>query len=483
MKSVFLILTLVSLSFAQPLQLHPDNPHYFLYKGKSTVLIGSGEHYGAVLNLDFDYDVYLQTMQKDGQNLTRLFTGAYVEKKGAFGIEKNTLAPAEIKYLPPWARSDEPGYINGGHKFDLDRWNPDYFTRLKDFMQKAENRGVIVEVVMFSSIYTDDNWRYMPFHPENNVNGTQLKNRKKCNTLDNDDIFAYQEKMVRKIVRELNVFDNIYFEIQNEPWADQAETVGVILEHLQDDKLSSPWQNNIDVATEASLEWQAKIADIIKDEEKSLPQKHLIAQNYCNFGYPVEDIDENIAVLNFHYNLPQCADYNYGWNRPISLDETGFAGPSADVYRRQAWRFILSGGAVFNGLDYSFYPGFENGTGELLGPGGGGTELRQQLAVLRRFVEGFDLPTLKPDKTTVHHSPGLFIYMLSTPGQQYAGYVEGLSGGSICLNLPNGQYDLKWLDVKTGAIVKKDSVTGSEKLKIATPNFTGELAFDLRRKK
>src|SRR5262245_27080972 len=40
---------------APALQLLPDNPHYFLFRGKPTVLIGSGEHYGAVLNGDFDY--------------------------------------------------------------------------------------------------------------------------------------------------------------------------------------------------------------------------------------------------------------------------------------------------------------------------------------------------------------------------------------------------------------------------------------------
>ena len=35
------------------LQLHPENPHYFLFRGKPTVLVASGEHYGAVLNQDW----------------------------------------------------------------------------------------------------------------------------------------------------------------------------------------------------------------------------------------------------------------------------------------------------------------------------------------------------------------------------------------------------------------------------------------------
>ena len=34
---------------AEPLRLHPENPHYFVFNGRPTVLITSGEHYGAVL--------------------------------------------------------------------------------------------------------------------------------------------------------------------------------------------------------------------------------------------------------------------------------------------------------------------------------------------------------------------------------------------------------------------------------------------------
>src|SRR5436189_5765673 len=77
-----------------PLALHPRNPHYFLFHGKPALLITSGEHYGAVLNLDFDYVRYLETLKADGLNLTRTFTGAYVEPMGAFNIASNTLAPA-----------------------------------------------------------------------------------------------------------------------------------------------------------------------------------------------------------------------------------------------------------------------------------------------------------------------------------------------------------------------------------------------------
>src|SRR5947209_9160701 len=124
---------------AEPLKLHPDNPHYFLFRGKPTVLIASGEHYGAVLNLDFDYRTYLQTMQAEGMNLTRTVPGTSLESTSAGtyrGSDQNTFAPRPGRYLAPWARSDKPGYFNGGNKFDLDRWDENFFERLKDFVSE-----------------------------------------------------------------------------------------------------------------------------------------------------------------------------------------------------------------------------------------------------------------------------------------------------------------------------------------------------------
>ncbi|HEX5244325.1 MAG TPA: hypothetical protein VFW23_13765, partial [Tepidisphaeraceae bacterium] len=96
-----------------PIALDPINPHYLLFRGKPVFLIGSTEHYGAVMNRDFHYGKYLQTIQQQGMGVTRTFSGAYMEPDGAFNISHNTLAPAAEKLIAPWARSQTPGYAKG----------------------------------------------------------------------------------------------------------------------------------------------------------------------------------------------------------------------------------------------------------------------------------------------------------------------------------------------------------------------------------
>src|SRR6185369_13679920 len=132
---------------------------YFLFEVKPTVLITSGEHYGAVLNKDFDYKRYLDTLHADRLNLTRVFSGSYREVAGNFKIASNTLAPADGKFLAPWAQS--------GGKFDLTKWDDAYFARLKDFLAYAGRSGVVVELVLFCPLYEDSMWNVSPMNVRN----------------------------------------------------------------------------------------------------------------------------------------------------------------------------------------------------------------------------------------------------------------------------------------------------------------------------
>src|SRR5690554_3645825 len=217
-----LLLTGAASLVAQPITLHPENPHYFLFRGKPTVLVTSGEHYGAVMNLDFNYDTYLETIAADGLNLTRLFSGVYVE---GWGEPWNTLNPPHGRYIAPWARSETPGYSDGGNKFDLTRWDPAYFERLKDFVRKAGERGIVVEMVLFCVYYNDDNWRLSPLNAASNVNGIGNTDRFAPYDETDPDLMRVQEAFTRKIVSELKEFDNVYFELLNEPYADQGPQV------------------------------------------------------------------------------------------------------------------------------------------------------------------------------------------------------------------------------------------------------------------
>jgi hypothetical protein len=467
----------------EPIRLHPANSHYFLFRGKPVVLITSGEHYGAVLNADFDYHKYLAALTTDGLNYTRLFGGSYIEVPArSFGILRNDLAPAPGRYVAPWARSNASGYAGLGNKFDLDQWNPEFFERFRDFLSEAAKRGIVVEVTLFSSHYDENQWKISVFNPANNINATNDIEWKKLHTLENGNILAFEERYARKLVHEANRFDNVIFEIQNEPWSDQPVLADVINPYLRPPGRDT-YPNSIDLASELSTAWQGRVAEWIKTEESSLPNRHLIAQNYANFRLPVRKLVPGVDIVNFHYAYPDAVRLNYGLGKAISYDETGFLGRDDDAYRRQAWNFMLSGGGVFDGLDYSFSPGHEDGTDlEPNGPGGGSPMLRRQLRVLHEFLQSLSLIDLRPDSHTVKHAAGVAARVLSAQGREYAVYLDGSGPTDVTLDLPAGQYSAEWIDVRTGSIEKSENFRHARGDKVLrAPDFQKGIALRLKR--
>lgn len=470
-------------SQAAPIRLHPENPRWFEWQGKATALITSAEHYGAVINLDFDYHTYLAALERDGMNYTRIFAGSYVEPLGAFNIANNTLGPAEGRFLAPWVRSDEPGYAAGGNKFDLDQHSPIYLARLQDFLTTAARYNVIVELTFFTSTYSDKQWDVHPFNPVNRIQSFEVTDWKNLHTTANGpDVRAIQEKLVRWLVRELNDHDNLIFEIQNEPWSDN-HTMGESMNPYQ--RGEAKWPHAVELTKPESIAWQQKIAQIITDEESSLPKTHLIAQNVANFRHAVnqDDLVPEASIINFHYAYPEAVTWNRGWNRVIGYDESGFAGRKDITYRRQAWNFIMSGGGLFNSLDYSFYVGSEDGlTTTNEAPGGGSLALRQQLKVLSDFLHHFELSKLNPDGDAVAFAPGVVTRTLSHPGAQYLTYLEGRGPTTLHYALPSGHWQIEWIDTMTGEVIRSETaVVNAETTPFPSPEFSGEIAVRIFR--
>jgi hypothetical protein len=452
--AAFLFLSKNIFAQTQPISLNPENPHYFFYKGKPTVLITSGEHYGAVLNLDFDYVTYLDELKSNGLNLTRTFSGAYVEPNGAFNIAKNTLAPAEEKFICPWKRSDEAGYTNGGNKFDLTKWDENYFKRLKDYVSAAQQRGVIVEFSLFCPFYEEAQWKLSPMNAINNINNVGNVDRNNVYTLDkNDGLLSIQNAMVEKMVNELKGFDNIIYEICNEPYFG-----GV------------------------TKDWQRHIADVITSTEKDFTAKHLISQNIANGSEKISDANPKVSVFNFHYaSPPLTVAMNYNLNRVIGDNETGFRGTSDSTYRREGWEFILAGGGLYNNLDYSFTADNEKGdfTYPSTQPGGGSAALRRQLGYLKNFIDQFDFVHMQPDITSISDvsSSKARVSVLSEKGKQYAVYIFGGEQINLSLDLAGGTYKTDWMNTLTGKIEKQETLQSSGgKITIASPDYKEDIA-------
>ncbi len=462
---------------AQPVRVDPSNPHYYSFNGKPILLITSAEHYGAVINKDFDYIAYFDTLKAHGLNYTRIYPGVIFEPVGKF-MTGNTLAPRPRSLILPWARSSEPGYMLGGNRFDLDRWDPEYFTRLKDFLSKAAERGIVVEICFFNSQYSDT-WPLSPLYHENNIQGDGKCDWRDAQTLKYADVVRREDEYTRKITRDVNSFDNVILEICDEP---ASIGTGVAL--------AGPWVSHL--------------VDVVREAESGLPKKHLIAQEVDGPFGGVMDLsaDPRVPVIVAQYvrgDEPtadggqlggmQGLDFKYGLNKPIEMNETDYypiwyRGDKVADSRVEAWEFIVGGGAGFNQL---------NGLYTAEDPAGKTPDNEQLLTALgnlKAFMDGFEFTKMRPDKGFVISGmpSGTYWRAISEPGRQYALYIHHSHnrGGSyevvpgdyhekLVINLPAGSYRADWVDPASGRVMASETIQGGRRTLIA-PKYSVDIA-------
>src|SRR4051794_22334811 len=234
----------------------------------------------------------------------------------------------------------------------------------------------------------------------NKINGIGAVPHNEPLTLKHAGLVAVEDAYVKKVAETLRDFDNVYYEICNEPY------------------FGGP-----------TLEWQKHVSKTIAASESGFKFKHLISQNIGNGAEKIVNPNPLVSIFNFHYAIPPDAvALNYGLNRVVGDNETGFRGTNDSAYRQEAWDFVIAGGGLYNNLDYSFTVGHEDGTYvyPATQPGGGTVALRKQLSTLREFMNHMDFINMAPDNSAIRAGleAGTSGRALVKPGEAYAIYLH-----------------------------------------------------------
>ena len=137
----------------------------------------------------------------------------------------------------------------------------------------------------------------------------------------------------------------------------------------------------------------------------------------------------------------------------IGLDETGFMPHEDPLYINQAWRFILSGGGLYNNLDYSFTAGNEKGDWPIpeTNPGWGGPGFRKKLSVLVETIKEVPFQEMEFSGSILEAADqGMKQYGLQKRGESYLVFLEHMEGAPLVPLVPSATYKVTYINGGTG---------------------------------
>lgn len=451
-----------------PLTVHASNPRYFSDGSRKAIYLTGSHTWNNFQNRSdhppLDYPTYLDWFQRYQHNFIRLWVW-----------EQAAWAPwttSKIVFSPlPYLRTGPGRALDGEPKFDLAKFNEEYFDRLRNRVSAAGDRGIYVSVMLFQGWShkkldkPGDPWPGHPFHKDNNINGINGDpngdgNGWEVHTLRVPAITRLQEAYVRKVVDTLNDLDNVLYEISNES---PAET----------------------------KDWQYHMVNYIKKYEASQPKQHPVGMTYFGEG--------RIGTMDALYKSPADwispgndpsdagATYRYGTDPPVAdgskviiSDTDHFYGVGGDA--DWVWKSFTRGlNPIF--MDRIDDPRWESA--------------RRAMGHTLTYAKRMNLTTLIPRGDLCSTT-----YCLANPGFEYLIYLPfgshwieewieltpyrieswirswvesmNLFGRTVLVDLSaaSGTLSVEWFNPSTGETTAAGTVTGGANLDFTAP-FSG----------
>ena len=443
-------------AFAQaahgPLRVHPANPRYFtdgttLPDGSLKAVYLTGSHtWNNLVDMGrddppqpFDFDAYLGFLERHGHNFIRLWawdsTLWDTSANGRLGKDfVHKAAPL------PWARTGPGTALDGRPRFDLTRFDPSYFSRLRTRVADAGRRGIYVSVMLFEgwglmhgnrgrAAPAGWAWRSHPFHPDNNVNGIKIgavdDATAHVHRLGNQAVNDLQAAYIRKVVDTVNGFDNVLYEVINEG---------------------------------GEKEWDWWVVQVIRDHQRTKPKQHPVGIT----GHGAERLASMLASP-ADWVSPGRAD-RYAEDPPawadeprkpslLDTDHIWGVGGTADW----VWKSFLRG---HNPIFMDPYDGSVLGA-----PADKSWEpIRAAMGQTRRFADRIDLAAMKPANTIASTT-----YCLAETGQEYLIYLPEGGAVTVDLSAANGDLTVEWFDPASNRTSIAGRVTGGARQEFSAP--------------
>lgn len=451
-----------------PLSVCIGNHRYFT-DGSGRAIYLTGSHTWANFATDqgstdppmvFDYNGYLDFMVAHNHNFFRgwIWELTYSEQGPNGG---------PFYWNPfPWQRTGPGNATDGKPRFDLDKYNQDYFDRLRTRVMAARDKGIYVSIMLFQGFAIQFNRNEKDGYPldgRNNINGIDAGTGYASNTLQIPMVTAKQDEYVRKVIDAVSDLDNVLYEISNESGS-------------------------------YSTDWQYHMIDLIHHYEANKSKQHPVGMTFQYKGGSNDDLfnsqadwisPDGSSGYGYTNTDPPAADgskviivdtdHSYFWT---GLKENGLAAQRAWVWKN----FLRGNQTLFMDPYLAKIKIRNNPSGKTPDPSFGLSPdpywetIRVAMGRTRTYAQKINLAATTPQNAL--SSTG---YCLANPGNEYLVYNPGKSK-SFTVNLLSGIYDFEWFNPTSGTVVDKGNFQVTDSSRSFSAPFNGDALLYIKKR-
>jgi hypothetical protein len=446
-----------------------DNPNYFKDPNGFPLILSGSQTWntfqdwganGSVRTLDFKG--FIKFLVAHGHNFTLLWR---VEVPKFCGLPTTASAPPDFWVSPhPWQRTGPGNATDGGLKFDLTKFDPSYFDRLRARTQALNDAGIYAGIYLFTGEFlksfrcSSDGY---PFTGANNINGIDdgytggAKGPGSINMTAPNVITNLQDAYVEKVIDTLNDLPNVLWVVSEESSLDSVWWNDHHIAHIRTYESGKPHQHPIGYGTMYGPDtaMYSSNADWVKPQARVSPVKS------CGSGNPPCKVNINDSDHSYWEMWKENAQQNrnYAWENFMTGNQVLFMDPYLVYYPRENRNLCVS---PTNGICRAPDPRWDN--------------FRDNLGYILQYSRKLSLANVIPRGSL--SSTGYCLAQTPSLGAEYLVYAP--SGGSFTVNLSamsgSRTLSVEWFNPSTGVAIASDPIRAGSSSQSFSPPFNGD---------
>jgi hypothetical protein len=449
---------------------HSPNPNYFQDASGAVVILNGSQTWNTLQDWGtngslqtVDFDAFVKFLTAHGHNFTLLWT---TEMPKFCNLPTTAASPPDFIASPlPWLRTGPGNAADDGLKFDLTKFNPEFFDRLRNRAQALRDAGIYVGVYPFTgewlNIFRCPTDGY-PFTRANNINGVDdgytggKKGIGSITMTQPNAITRFQDAYIEKMIDTLNELPNVLWIVSEEAPADSTWWNDHQISHIRAYESKKPYQHPIGYA---ALIGAPDALIYNSDADWVAPSARISPVQTCGSGKPACKVNVNDSDHSYWEIWKQSPQINrnYAWENFANGNQVLFMDPYVVYYPRENRNMCP---APVNGICRAPDERWDN--------------IRDNLGYILKYSRKMNLANVTPQPSLC--STGHCLAQTPTAGAEYLVYAA--SGGTFMVNLSamraSRKMAVEWFNPATGEAIVSAPVLAGSPSQPFTPPFSGD---------